>query len=479
MKKLCLLLSALLLLTGCAGRQTDAPKTSGANADIPLSSEEQPPITTAAQKVSIPDVPAVQNPEPATQEPTVQEPVRTNLPDLPLPVYCYEDTAVASDGTILLQLPEQQLDVLTDSVSGEPRGILAHDAQAAALYDLSGNLLLENLYSVSFHCTGDLFWYGGHGDITLIRTSDKQILQENLSTVCTAGSHIFVQPAYWNSSCIIMDSAGNEVRTLDRGFQLGFSYHDVSGDYVIMQARDGTEMLVDKDGLPCLPDFCYQVLSISQGCAVILQGQEYQLVDLSTQMILFRYDRPFSWLGGTVLTVGQDDTLTLMDLQGKVLLEAMTGTIADPDGNGVPDYLVCSVLDGNSFLTQIYATDGTLLQTLDCSFYNVTPLTDTLLLQTKPYGAGQKQQGWLVDLQNGTETKLLSGTYLNAQPVFTSDGLFLLIGSEEQYVLMRPDRTEFFRCERCTYVGGDVFRCTKDGQEGLMTLNGSWLLTRP
>jgi len=488
MKKMCVLLSALLLLTGCANRSPDVPETPGITEEPLFVSDASSREPSVPQAEPNPDVPAEQTPvdppeETPAQTPDVetpeQEPFRTDLPNLPLPVYCYEDTAVGADGTILLHLPEHRLEVLTDT-AGAPRGILArYERQLTALYDLSGNLLLDDLSGITCHCSGDLFWYGGPGSTTLVRLSDRQVLREKLGAVYAAGSHVFLQPAYWNSPCVILDETGNEIRTLDRGFQLNYSYHDVSGDYVIMEARDGTEMLVDKDGTTLLPDFCYQVLAISQGCAVVLQGEECQLVDLATQTILFRYDRPFTWLGSTILTAGQNDTLTLMDLQGNVLLQAAAGTVADPDGNGVADYLVCSVLDGNNYLTQIYATNGTLLQTLDCSFYDITPLTNTLVMQTKPYGAGPKQQGWLVDLQNGTETRLHSGTFLNAQPVFTSEGLYILIGSEEQYVLMRPDRTEAFHCDSCTYVGGDVFRCSKDGQEGLMTLNGSWLLTQP
>ena len=106
MKKILLLLTFLLALTGCVRQEPPAPE--------PEPVPEPAPIVTPApvEPERIPEP----EPEPIPEEPVMEEP---QLPDLPYPVYCWGDTAVSSDGTVILQVPEQVRFPLRISMEGQ------------------------------------------------------------------------------------------------------------------------------------------------------------------------------------------------------------------------------------------------------------------------------------------------------------------------------------------------------------------------
>ena len=463
MKRLTCLLALLLILTGCVSSPGAAPLESGTGI------ETEPPASVT--------------PEPELPEPEAAHPEEEAVPEtahsvslsLPWSVYCYEDTAVSADGKILLQLPDYQLALLHDSITGQPRGILAlKDLQVAALYDLSGALWMENLSGTFAGCAGDLFWHGALGSQTLIRLSDGNTLYENLSLIRTAESYVVVQPAFWNSPCVLLDSTGNEVQTLERGFRMTAVHTDNGTAFLVMEAKDGSQMLVDTQGQTRLPAFCSEVISVSNHCAVILQDTEYQLINLQTQDILFRHDREFTYYDDIILTTNPQDGVTLMDLQGTTVLQLAEATPADPNGDGIPDLILGAQVTEERYQTLILKPDGTPILTLDADPRMVLALSDTFVFRIETVGAGMQQEGFLINLETGEALRVMTGPMVSAAPIHTSEGLLFLVSSKNGGRLLQPDGTELFSCKQTRYIGGDVFLC--EG-EGLRAWDGSWLLT--
>ena len=464
MKRLMLLLVLLLFLTGCVSRPDAVPTESGAGTETELPASVTPqPENTVPEDTEPPTPPEETAPETEYAAPL----------SLPWSVYCYEDTAISADGTILLQLPGYQLTTLLDFATGLPRGILAlKELQITALYDLSGALWLDNLSGTFAGCTGDLFWHGAFGSQTLVRLSNGKVLYENLSLIRTAESYVIIQPAFWNSPCVLLDSYGNEVQTLDRGFRLTAVYPDNGTAFLSMEAKNGSRMLIDTQGQTRLPAFCLEVLSVSNQCAVILQGTEYQLIDLQTQDILFRHDQEFSYFDGTILTTDSQHGVTLMDLQGNTLLQMTEATPADPNGDGIPDLILGAQIADEHYQTLVLKPDGTSVLTLDAAPRMVLPLSDTFVFRIETVGAGMLQEGFLVNLETGEEMRVVTGPMVSAASIMTSEGLLFLVSSQNGGRLLRPDGMELFSCARTRYIGGDVFFCE---DEGLRAWDGSWL----
>ena len=473
MKYLALLL-AFVLLTGCGMPQNVQVQESPTSEEVRQTAQEEGPAE---------DVPSAEEEDASSSEeaPPAEEeiPAAEALPELPYPVYCAGDTAVTADGQILLQVTNRTLQLLLDDVTGQPRGILVtSDGQLEDLYDLSGQPVLEALNGSSWGCTADLFWYGSFSDLTLVQRSAREVLQDGLVQVVPAGDRIALQPVFWNSPCILVNSYGSQVLELDRGFRLVQVYESNEQAWLAMEARDGTQTLIDLDGNVCLPQFYTEILAVTNGCALVRQEDQFLAVDLSTEKTFFRHDQPFTLLNNTILLSNSDSAKTLTDWNGQQRFgPVLSSSYAwDADGDSQSDLVFCETLEGTDYMTTVLDPDGQVLYTIPVQLSFVTPLSATQVFYAVTTGAGFQQSGYLVDLAQQTETFLFAGSFLQVQPVETTDGLLLLCRSSDQDDrILQPDGVQILPAGTYTYAGGDLFYCILDGQEGLIAADGTWI----
>ena len=469
MKKILLLLALLLALTGCVRQEPPAPE--------PEPVPEPAPIVTPAPVEPEP----APEPEPTPEEPPIAEP---RFPDLPYPAYCWGDTAVSSDGTVILQVPDHTLELVFDAVSGKPAGFLAQPAQISmilytAFYGLDGQPILTDTPLAGFHTTGNLCWYFADSGYTLLRLSDGTVVAEGLKTVEPAGDVLIMQSNFWNSPCVLVDRmTGETVRELDRGFTLSRVYRDGSSLYLAMESTvDGKVTLIDLQGQPRLDDFHDAILSVTQGCAVVYDSENgtrtYSAVDLETGTVLFRRNQPFHLLPDSILA-NLDVGAQLLDRQGQPLNEKIFGIAypCDADSDGDSDLILGSPLK-DSDTTIVMLPDGTELASIPTSERYVSPITPTQIIYCVFTGADALQQEvHLLDLDKGTDMLLVTDSSFTMQPITTSGGQMLLCTTEEGTRLFLNDGTPARDdLGPCTYLGGDVFAC----DEGLRCLDGSWL----
>lgn len=479
MKRTLLLLLLLFLLTGCS-REAPAEETPPPNKEI--TEETTTPIEAPAPEEETTEPEAVPAPEP---EPDKDEAIP--LPPLPNSIYCTGDTAVDSNGNVVLHLTNRTLSPLYDSVTGQLRAIVAvRDYRADALYDLSGRLLFENLNAVRLGCSGDLFWYRSLTSATLTRLSDQTVLEDNLELVETAGTLTAVQPSFWSSPCTLVDSSGEPVRQLDRGFRLTAAHDWQDQTWLVLEAPDGTQTLTNATGDVCLPGFYTEILNVDQGCALVRQENHYLAVDLTSGETVLRLPYAFTFLKNAALAdTGSDGSKTLLDLNGQTIFTgALAGSYAcDADGNGTYDLILCQVIRDGEYATTVLTTDGRQFCTLPTQIDFVQPLSPTQVLCLIPDGQGYLQTALLRNLTDSTETTLCSGAYLQVEPISTTQGQYFLCrsssGGQEICRVLQSDGTQVLPdMSRCSYAGGDVFDCTMQEADGLLCLNGAWLYRR-
>ena len=467
MKKLLPLLALLLVLAACAKPQTSAPE--------PESEPETAPVVTPVQEEPEPEPAAPE--EAKAEEPVEEDPA---LPDLPYPVYCWGNTAVSRDGTVILQVPDHTLELCFDEVTGKPAGILSTPSNISwsTLYDgfyaLDGTPVLTEVGMPYFRCYGDLGWYGILGEYTVLRLSDGTMLRDGLQAVEPAGDYLALQPNYWNDRCVLVDKTGQTVLELDRGFELSMVYQDRGSAYLAMSnALDGTMNLVNTKGETMLDRFYDEVADVSQGCAIVRDGSQYRAIDLATGAVEFTWDQLFTLLPEGVLAGTSQGTM-LADRQGNRLYSRLLNSpyVYDWDGDGDPEYILASTMQ-DAYTVLVLVPDGTELASVPDHLVPLRSLSPTSLAYTTSTGTeAMCFEAHLVDLQTGSDTVLTSGKNLYAQFITTSGGQMLLCTMEDDALLFlndgTPARTDL---GPCTYLGGDVFAC----EEGLRCLDGSWL----
>lgn len=472
MKRTVCILLLLFLLTGCNSQQE-------AGTPAQAASPETEPVQTAPAQEDLP-----KESEQSQETPAETESEKPLIPALPDSVYCGGDTAVDSKGNVLLQVPDHQLQPLTDQ-AGQIRGILAkQNGQFTALYDLSGAPIVSNLSATACGCTGDLFWYTSFGSsTTVMKLSDQTVLYDSLADAEPAGDRLVLQPSYWNSTCILVDSYGQTVLELERSFRLVQVHTWQNQTYLCLEAQDGRQSLVDLNGSTCL-GFYDQVCSVAHNCAVVQSGSQYLAVSLTSGKTVFQWDNPFMLLGNSVLAEVDVDHTALLDLQGQPLYDqTFSGAYAfDANGDGAADLIFGEYLHDTTDVTAVLKPDGTLLQVLPTALWNVTPINADQVFYTVIGDKGLRDQtGILLTLSDGTQTELTSGSFLQVELIQTSEETLLLCrsdgsGDQRIYRLLRLDGTQVLPdCSQCEYVGSDVFACTVDGKEGLLCLNGAWL----
>mgnify|MGYP003293155710 CR=1 FL=1 len=94
--------------------------------------------------------------------------------------------------------------------------------------------------------------------------------RRNLELVETAGTLTAVQPSFWSSPCTLVDSSGEPVRELDRGFRLTAAHCWQDQTWLVMEGPDGAQTLTTENGDVCLPGFYTEILDVDLGCALVL-----------------------------------------------------------------------------------------------------------------------------------------------------------------------------------------------------------------
>lgn len=475
MKKFFCILVMLLALMGCTKNEAV------------IQEPESPPVQEVAETPEAvepePEVPVEPEPEP---EP---EPAESDLPDLPYPVYCWNDTAVASDGTVILQVPDHTLEVCYDAVSGKARGILAlyqegFTALYTGFYDLDGQPVLTDPAPIEMGCAGDLMWYGGFRNYTVQRISDGEILAEGVKNVTVMDDQVVLLPAYKFEALILLDSkTGETTLEADRGFRpaLSFSPNGVRTYMAVTTPDGGKQNLIDRTGTPLLEEFQYEIYDVQQNCAIVraYENGRYirQAISLDTQEVVFQTEHNviFKLLPESVL-LEVEDSYTLVDYQGVPLYDTalLHYNIYDWDRDETPEYLLATILRNDHYCTVVLKPDGTEIAELPAEqWQDVEPLSPTTLIYAAYTGEGAfHQELYFRNLETGEDTVLTSGTSLWYEQIETSGGHMIRCEADGRTLLFLNDGTPAWEYpDYCFYIGGDVF--TSD--EGLRCLDGSWL----
>ena len=474
MKRFCLILVWILLLAGCAGRTPPQPEPEPTSPPA----QTQVPVPTQQPEAIADPAPITVEPLPEPELPAVEEPA---LPDLPYPAYCWGNTAVSGNGSVILQVPDHTLSLCFDAVTGKPAGILAQSDRVSqdlptAYYSLDGSPLLTDTPLAGFQTTGDLYWYLQEGGWTLRRFSDGAILADSLRTIEPVGTRLLTQAMFWNAPCVLLDpDTAEPVLELPRGFQLYRLFQDGNDLYLALESVvDGTRTLVDWEGRPRLDGFHEIISSAAFGRAVTvdrIDGQLcYSVVDLQAGAVLLREQQPVELLEHALL-VTRDGGRRLVDLQGQPLSDHTMhhASPCDLDADGRPELIVGTILRDGSYSTVLLLPDGTELAVLPTEDTYVFPLSTTKFVYAVFTGeAALQQQLRLLDLDRDTDIPLSTETLPQPQLIETSGGQMILCGGRLFLNDGTPARTDLGSCR---YLGGDVFACT----EGLRCLDGTWL----
>lgn len=468
MKNLIFLLTLLLVLTGC-GREAviTAPEP---EPEPPVSQEPAPPETPQTETPAPPSNPTVE--EPSENPPVLEVPA---LPELPQPVYCWYDTAVAADGSVILQVPDHLLTPVRDAVTGDLRGILSSPTNISwatvydGFYDLSGQPIVEAQGLMGFQCFGDLFWQGLPGGITVHRLSDGTEVDSGLLSVRPAGPYLALQPSFWNSACRLVNETGETVLELERGFRLEQVFTD-GGQTWLAMAKDGQVNLVDLEGKVLLGRFYHEIRTISHGCAVVRDGQTWLAVNLTSGETIFQWNKPFTMTKHGVLAQ-TDQGWQLLDTQGSALSELVL-----TDAYVYEDLILGQIRKDNGHETLLLSSAGTLLAELPTELMHVEPLSENLVFYAVVTGEEYySQKGYLVDLATGRETLITTGAQLQMELIQTTGGPMLLCQNSEGAQLLLIDGTLARQdLPPCSYES-DIFTCG----DGLFCLDGRWLYEAP
>lgn len=481
MKKLFPVFLLLLLLAGCG--KTQSPIV-----------EEQ---TREPASVEEPTVPTQEPQLPEDVPQDIPEQVEETVPAAKTAAFLWNDTAVARDGTVVLQTQGQTLSFLLDEITRKPRYILAQDPEHTTfdLYTLEGTFLQE-LDSASFSLAGTLAWTGYYGNQTLLTFPDGEILADGLRTVVPVGDQLALIPAYQRSAISLWDpQTGTETSRLEAGFQLADATFPWSGSgYLPVTSPSGDGInLIDSSGSPLLGSFSYDILDICFGYAIVQPEQSStrcQVVDLSTQQELpqtvFDVTQSFLPLPDSAVVCERDRQWALVDWQGNRLLDEtfIDRPILCSDGTTV-SYLVGQVLRGTQFIPVIVTPDGTVLGELPADPLEIGPVSSGYLLYTTT-GSGSLQTAYLRDLETGTDTLLAQGSRIvlgisqtagdgsstQMLQIETSGGHMFCLTVDGAVQLFLNDGTPGrLDLGEAVYLGSDVFSTP----DGLRCLDGSWL----
>ena len=469
--------------------------------------ETAQPMTEAPETVEMPEAVEMEEAPETPEEAEPEAPVETAEPEQPVepepeiasepeilwdaqPVYVYngDGRAVAVDpaGQAVLELEDGELSLLRDSFTGEIRGVVARMGTGESrVYDCQGRLIAGDCAGFSFGCTDRVFWYSGR-DLTgcTIRSLQSGDVQwEDLKSVSVLGSYLYAGQTYWNDPALLLNQDGTLARELERGFSLAAVVHDGAQDYAIVEARDGTQILLDQEGNACLHSFYDRVTGVSEGCALVKAGDEYGAIDLETGKTVFRSQEPLAGLlpEGAVLemegTGGQ-----LVDRQGNLLYPGPLEQLQVWEEDGEPVFLLGVETDRNGTTWVVFLElDGTERLRVEVGLGGLT----MLLSRRAVYATNRDTRDGLnriyetLDLTTGETAQLprtycgVSGSELDGETYLTA---YYRDGDRVLYdVLSWEGQPLFTGLEDCTDLGCGVLQCRQGEKQGLLCLDGTWL----
>lgn len=476
MKRILLLLSVLLLLTGCSREQA------------PAAAENAPSVPTAAAAPEAAEPEPDQTPEPMEPDAAPESVPETRSPDA---AFLWNNTAIAKDGTVVLQLPEHTLQFIRDQITGKPRWILAADSEGRydSIYALNG--APAEIEPALFDTSGILQWTAHNGDYTVKRLPGGETALGHLDAVYPVGNRIALVPSYKLGSIVFMDpQTGEETARLENGFSLADITFPWSGSgYLPVRSPDGEKVnLVDSNGTPLLNDFVSDIYDVCFSYAIVQTEADdpaLHVVELSTQQEVYRSSSTFILLPDAALVCQGGRQWQLQDWQGQPLFEQnFTDQPIIYEEDGVPLYLVGQVLRGTSFIPVILRPDGTVLGELPADLSEIGLVSSTAI--TYSLSVGEQAEAHLYLLETGEDILLtwgneivLSGTLeQGAHPgrqvrsIETSGGHMFVITVDQQLLLFLNDGTPGRQdLGPAVYLGDDVFST----EDGLRCLDGSWL----
>lgn len=475
MKKLALLLM-LLALTGCTG------------VEEPVAVEPAPPVAEAVQE----EAPAQpEKPEEAAHAPEAPE----EIPEEPEPApsqaaYLYKDAAVAEDGSVVLRLPEHTLRMVRDALTDQPRYLLSVDGEGTpdGLYALDGTELRTQELE-GFSAAGDLVWYRSGSGYSVLRVSDGEILAEGLEQVRMVGGRAALIPAFRLENIVFLDPmTGEETGRLERGFTCA-EVTLTTDAYLPVRSPDGAAVnLVDSEGTPRLQEFAAELYDVCFGYAIAGNGGSQRVViELSSQREVYRDDREFVLLPGSVLVCRRERQWQLQSWQGETLYgEVFIDRPIVYEQDGVPQYLVGQVLRGTEFIPVIVRPDGTVLGELPADPAQLGLASAEAVTYVLETGRGEEAHLYLLEtgedvlLARGGEILLSAGLernpaeYEQVRRIETSGGRLYVLTVDGTLRLYLNDGTPARQdLGAATYLGGDVFRT----ETGLRRLDGSWVFS--
>lgn len=488
-----ILTAALLLsLAACAPSKTAEPTE-------PVAEETQPAEETPEAPEETPEA---QAPEDVPEPPEDAEEKEPDQPEEDLwdgqPVYVYNGStaALAIDpaGQVILEQEGAVFSLLRDSFTGEVRGILASDSAGAAwnrLYSCQGQLVCEGFSAASAACAAQVFWYQEDLASCTIRSLDGgEILWERLSSVTVLGQNLYVEQQYWNSPAMVLSQDGTLLQELDRGFsRVGTAYDSLGRAYLVLEAPDGTQGLIDENGSSLLSPFYEQVTGVSEGCALVQTGEEALAIDLETGEAVFRWNGAIHELlpEGAVVSDGANGCL-LVDRQGSPLCSQSYNQLTVGREDGEASFLLGQYTDGTGTTWAVcLELDGTERFRVAVGFGGLTVLSSQWAVfdTGEVSGASMNRVYAAVHLATG-ETIQLPRLYSGIVPL--QSGVFPDEEAEAYFwagytegeqvlwdVLTSDGQPVLSGLEDGSYVGGGVFSCRQNDIQGLLRTDGVWM----
>lgn len=424
------------------------------------------------------------------------EKLPTPVYDMPeaRPFYLYDpdpegtggpSSAIAPDGTVLLEVESGQILPLIDRSTGEYLAMaVCHNNGTLGdftydVYTLDGEPIAEALAAYDIDCLGQMVLVqrvvDGQRNAVLYDRTTGEVVREDFR------SGIIYGDTLWMTSC--EDSETNQEFFFADGssIELHGQFSDllVWNDrlYLITQAESGCGLL-DSRGQELVPPVYTRIFGITDGYARCKDGDTYVLVELDSGEVAFRWPYAILQAWDNLVMVHQEGgTYALTDWSGNVLLEGSMIYTLDGEDAGTP--ALCAVVQEEQML--YVQPDGEVLAIAPRPEGNVVLLSEQTAAWLEPDETGLGELV-LLNLHDGLELHSSARRYgPDLQPIeedgratsllaafYTEDGV-------ERYDVIRADGTVLLEgIPRLWDRQGDVFYTDQNGG-GLLRLDGSWL----
>lgn len=200
----------------------------------------------------------------------------------------------------------------------ETEGGYEPERQWVDLYDLQGNLLLEQIPAKWVSCYGQVLYCYGMGAASLRRLSDGAVICDAVERMSPGDGFVAYQQTV-RTPIELLDFSGEHLGTLDAGMELVYTV-DVRGGCLLVQGPNGTRMgLVDLEGRTVLPSEYSDILNVTEHRAVTRRSGRSQVLDLDTGAVLFESTGDIYLATGQCVEETRESSRVLIDLEGNQL----------------------------------------------------------------------------------------------------------------------------------------------------------------